>query len=141
MPVPIAYPRSTKLSFVASRSPPLPPTYSAPVFERADVVNDRKGRAYFIPDTVRNHLIAVIGEFVGTTLFLFFAFAAVQTANAKTDNLPRVGAAGAPSLLQIAYIAFAFGLSLMVNVFVFFRVSGGQFNPAVSSLLRIRIQY
>lgn len=31
----------------------------------------------------------------------------------------------------VLYIATAFGLSLMVNVFIFFRVSGGLFNPAV----------
>jgi aquaporin related protein len=30
------------------------------------------------------------------------------------------------------YIALVFGFSLAVNAWVFFRVSGGLFNPAVS---------
>lgn len=34
----------------------------------------------------------------------------------------------------LLYIALVFGFSLMVNVWVFFRISGGLFNPAVSAL-------
>lgn len=32
----------------------------------------------------------------------------------------------------LLYIALCFGFSLMVNAWVFFRISGGLFNPAVS---------
>lgn len=68
----------------------------------------------------------MIAEFLGTTLFLFFAFAGVETAKLNMT-------AGANlSLLQIFFIAAGFGTSLFVNVFIFFRISGGQFNPAVS---------
>ena len=35
----------------------------------------------------------------------------------------------------LLYISLVFGFSLMVNVWVFFRISGGLFNPAVSSYL------
>ena len=36
----------------------------------------------FLPNRVRNHFVAMVGEFIGTFLFLFFAFAATQVANA-----------------------------------------------------------
>ncbi|KAK0113365.1 hypothetical protein ONS95_013619 [Cadophora gregata] len=75
----------------------------------------------------------MLGEFMGTFSFLFFALTAVQTANAKPDTLPRIDFLfNSPSLLQIVYISAAFGGSLAVNVWIFFRVSGGQFNPAVT---------
>ncbi|KAF2233838.1 aquaporin [Viridothelium virens] len=74
----------------------------------------------------KNHFIAIIGEFVGTTMFLFLSFAG--TSAAKTA----VGTSTAFNPMVMLYVAVIFGLSLMVNVFIFFRVSGGLFNPAVS---------
>lgn len=35
-------------------------------------------------------------------------------------------------LISRLYIALSFGFSLAVNAWIFFRVSGGLFNPAVS---------
>lgn len=142
MPVPLSYPQGAKSSFITPRTPPLPPNYSLPVFSRSKSVmgyrNSNEGnRLAWMDDTVRNHVIAILGEFSGTTLFLFFALTAAQTANAKPDNLLAVGSVsmpGSPSLLQILYISFGFGLSLTVNVWVFFRISGGMFNPAVGLL-------
>lgn len=142
MPVPLLYPQGTKGSFNTPRTPPLPPKYSPPVLSRSKSAmgypESRRGnRLAWMSDTVRNHVIAVVGEFVGTTFFLFFALAAAQTANAKPDNLPAAGAVSMPgslSLLQILYISFGFGLSLAVNAWVFFRISGGMFNPAVGLL-------
>ena len=75
----------------------------------------------------RTHLIAMIGEFVGTTLFLWIAFSAAQVANTITP-------AGTTDSGQIFYLALAFGFSLMVNAWVFYRISGGLFNPAVCHL-------
>lgn len=37
---------------------------------------------------------------------------------------------------QLLYIALSFGFSLTVNAWIFFRISGGLFNPAVSCLKR-----
>ncbi|KAK7713953.1 hypothetical protein SLS57_007240 [Botryosphaeria dothidea] len=76
----------------------------------------------------KNHVIAMIGEAVGTGSFLFFAFAGTEVAlygkaSGQTDTFD-------PAV--VLYIALSFGLSLMVNVFIFFRVSGGLFNPAVT---------
>ena len=70
------------------------------------------------------------GEFVGTTLFLFFAFAATQIANTLTPP-------DAPNLQQLMFISLAFGFSLAVTAWVFYRVSGGLFNPAVRLAARL----
>ncbi|CCC14064.1 hypothetical protein SMACR_08513 [Sordaria macrospora] len=79
---------------------------------------------------MRTNLVFGIGEFVGTFLFLFFAFAATQVANTAPAN-----AGGLPSTSNLLYISLAFGFSLMVNVWAFFRVTGGAFNPAVTLAL------
>jgi aquaporin related protein len=79
-----------------------------------------------LPLSVRGTIVSMLGEFVGTFLFLFFAFAATQVANMALA--PATG----PNLAALLYISLAFGFSLAVNVWVFFRISGGLFNPAVS---------
>jgi aquaporin related protein len=85
----------------------------------------------WLPNRVRHLFISCLGEFMGTFLFLFFAFAATQVAN----NLLGTGSVNIGVLL---YIALAFGFSLAVNVWIFFRISGGLFNPAVSACHRPR---
>lgn len=72
---------------------------------------------------LRGHFVAMTGEFVGTFLFLFFALGGTQVAN----SLPNT-----TNSEPLMYIALSFGFSLLVNVWVFYRVSGGLFNPAVS---------
>ncbi|RAL60122.1 hypothetical protein DID88_000747 [Monilinia fructigena] len=81
----------------------------------------------------RDYLVSVIGELVGTFLFLFFAFAAAQTANQPNGTTPPTPNATDPS--KLLFIALAFATSLAANVWIFFRVSGGQFNPAVTLAL------
>ncbi|KAJ4407736.1 hypothetical protein N0V91_003706 [Didymella pomorum] len=83
----------------------------------------------------KNHFVAFIGEFVGTTMFLFFAFAGTQVANIGSgDGVSNTttGAATGFSPTVLLYISVVFGFSLMVNVWIFFRISGGLFNPAVT---------
>jgi hypothetical protein len=84
--------------------------------------------------TAKGHLVAFLGEFVGTTMFLFFAFAGTQVANvdSRADTNSTTGAATGFNAAVLLYIALVFGFSLMVNVWVFYRISGGLFNPAVS---------
>ncbi|KAL2065700.1 hypothetical protein VTL71DRAFT_3370 [Oculimacula yallundae] len=83
------------------------------------------------PFIARNHLVATIAEYVGTTLFLLFAFAGTQVALAAyPSETNEVGAISHPD--QLLYISLCFGFSLAVNAWVFFRISGGLFNPAVS---------
>src|ERR1700761_1310908 len=74
-------------------------------------------------DTVRNHFVACCGEFIGTFFFLFFALSGTQVANTHGDDHEE--------LSRLLYISIAFGFSLAVNAWVWFRVSGGLFNPAV----------
>lgn len=60
-------------------------------------------------------------------MFLFFAFTGTAVATVQ----PGDGSSGFNISVQ-TYIALCFGFSLMVNVWVFYRISGGLFNPAVS---------
>lgn len=84
------------------------------------------------PPTTRNDVVAALGEFAGTFLFLFFAFAGTQIATTTPATSPpaRDGIL-LPDVNNIVFIALAFGLSLMANVWAFYRVTGGLFNPAV----------
>lgn len=88
--------------------------------------------AHKVPDSVRNHFVAMCGEFVGTTLFLFFALGGTQVANniptSSGESIEETGS----NPQQLQYIALSFGFSLAVNAWVFFRISGGLFNPAVT---------
>jgi len=88
----------------------------------------------FLPNKLRNHIIAFIGEFVGTFLFLFFAFSGTQVANAAASGADTSdgGLSQVPNANTLLYISLVFGFSLAVNAWVFFRVSGGLFNPAVT---------
>jgi aquaporin related protein len=79
------------------------------------------------PVTGRSNIVAGLGEFVGTFLFLFFAFAGTQVANTPPPN----GSDALPNTSNLMFIALAFGLSLMANVWAFYRVTGGLFNPVV----------
>lgn len=85
-----------------------------------------------LPNAARNHFVAMCGEFVGTVLFLYFALSGTQVANSiKSSAGLTVDQTGA-NPQQLQYIALSFGFSLAVNAWVFFRISGGLFNPAVT---------
>ncbi|KAK1991767.1 MIP family channel protein [Colletotrichum falcatum] len=78
---------------------------------------------------VEAHLVAASGEFVGTFFFLFFGYGGqlmvvTQGANSAPD--------GSLSAEGDVFIALTYGFSLLVNVWTFYRISGGLFNPAVS---------
>ena len=79
----------------------------------------------------RIEFIAAASEFAGTFMFLFFAFGG--TSIAQNSQEATSGSGAAPNTSVLLYISLIFGFSLMVTVWVFFRVSGGLFNPAVSS--------
>ncbi|QSZ36472.1 hypothetical protein DSL72_006351 [Monilinia vaccinii-corymbosi] len=83
--------------------------------------------------SLRNHFVATMGEFAGTTLFLLFAFSGTQVALLATPPGGGSNTVGTPSNpAQLLYVALCFGFSLAVNAWVFFRISGGLFNPAVT---------
>lgn len=82
----------------------------------------------YLPNKIRNHFVAMAGEFVGTFMFLFFAFSGTSVANAasaggggESGSLSNV-----PNASSLLYISLAFGFSLAVNAWVFFRISGGK---------------
>lgn len=77
----------------------------------------------------RTDFVATIGEFIGTTLFLFFAFAGTQVANIGAGTTTNTNNGYSPIVLL--YISTAFGFSLMVNVWIFFRISGGMSNRVI----------
>lgn len=106
-----------------------------------DLSDEEKVEALRLPLTrwmnsgFKNHFVATLGELVGTTMFLLFAFAGTEVANirsqASSDTTTTGGTTGF-NLSVLLYISIIFGFSLMVNVWIFFRISGGLFNPAVT---------
>ena len=83
---------------------------------------------------VRRELAAFLGEFIGTFMFLFLGFTGTQIAlNAAGTQQLTSSDNPAPDVSKLIYIAFAFGVSLAINVAIFADISGGKFNPAVGS--------
>ena len=107
-----------------------PPT----VVEKQSAFSKHSTQRYAM--SLRRHLGAALGEFLGTTSFLFMAFGAVAVASM---NAPDAAVAATDlgligfNLSRLFYVSLAFGLAYMVNVWAFFHVSEGFFNPAVSS--------
>ncbi|GAA5930292.1 uncharacterized protein JCM15063_004766 [Sporobolomyces koalae] len=88
---------------------------------------------------LKSHAIAMLGEFVGTTLFCFFAFAGTTVASLPATSVTDSGATASegavqpsPNTSSLLYVALSFGFSLSVNIQIFAGVSGGVFNPAIS---------
>jgi aquaporin related protein len=105
---------------------------------------DHPKRSGWITNRWRNELVAALAEFAGTFMFLFFAFGGTQVANtaaiysdAATAGQKNNSITQTPNTSVLLYISLVFGFSLMVNVWVFFRVSGGLFNPAVSFVFSV----
>ncbi|KAK6432843.1 hypothetical protein LTR95_010984 [Oleoguttula sp. CCFEE 5521] len=89
----------------------------------------------FLSPALYSALISTLAEFFGTTFYLFFALSCSQIAH--TPALPGVPAADlAISVLNptapLLYTALGFGFSLVVWGWVFFRVTGALFSPAVA---------
>ncbi|CBX92054.1 hypothetical protein IAQ61_000248 [Plenodomus lingam] len=88
--------------------------------------------------TLRTELAAFFGEFIGTFMFLSLAFSGTQIAlNATSNAQLKPSDIPAPDVGKLLYISFAFGVSLAINVAIFADVSGGKFNPAVTTALFI----
>jgi len=73
----------------------------------------------------------MIGEFAGTIFFLFFSFAGTQVANISSNTntgTTVITTVAQKTPQQLLYISLAFGFSLAVNAWVYFRISGGLFS-------------
>ena len=78
--------------------------------------------------TIRTEITAFLGELIGTFMFLSLAFSGTQIAlNAAGTNDLTASQNPAPDVSKLLYIAFAFGVSLAINVAIFADVSGGKF--------------
>jgi hypothetical protein len=78
--------------------------------------------------TIRSEIKAFLGELIGTFMFLSLAFSGTQIAlNAAGTNDLTASQNPAPDVSKLLYIAFAFGVSLAINVAIFADVSGGKF--------------
>ncbi|MCJ1264595.1 hypothetical protein MMC22_004468 [Lobaria immixta] len=106
------------------RPGPAAPRAHPPPFADVERQRGRNEEPDSLSKTVQGHIVAMSGEFVGTTMFLFFAFGGTQIANTIDPNIPNLG--------QLMYISLSFGFSLAVTAWVFYRISGGLFNPAVT---------
>ncbi|KAH8200885.1 hypothetical protein TruAng_004971 [Truncatella angustata] len=78
--------------------------------------------------TLQTHLVAASGEFVGTFFFLFFGYAG----HLMVVNQSNTSQVETPGVIQTVCVAYAYGFSLLVTVWAFYRISGGLFNPAVT---------
>ncbi|RAH78958.1 aquaporin rerated protein [Aspergillus japonicus CBS 114.51] len=87
--------------------------------------NNNKRAIHKRRKALKNHLLAASSEFVGTVLFLWFAFAGTQVAAMTSDS-------DAITPQRLLYISLSFGMSLLVVAWAFYRISGGLFNPAVT---------
>ncbi|KAH8821385.1 aquaporin-like protein [Xylogone sp. PMI_703] len=77
----------------------------------------------------QHYIVTMLGEFFGTVLFLFFAYAGVQVGKTALGGNPSTTG---EYLVFLLFGAISFGASLAINVWIFYRVSGGLFNPAVT---------
>jgi aquaporin related protein len=82
-------------------------------------------------DNFRDDCAAAAFEFVGTAFFLLFGLGGIQAAAADVTTAGRQ----ASGVEQTLYIATSMGMSLLVSAWLFFRVTGGLFNPNVSLAL------
>lgn len=62
---------------------------------------------------------------------------AVQAATYPNAQIDLVGGGTLINTATLLYIAATFGLSLIVNAWLFFRISGSLFNPAITFALTI----
>jgi aquaporin related protein len=76
-------------------------------------------------------LAAALLEFIGTAFFLLLGLGGIQAATAEdlSSNRP------ASNIQQVLYISTSMGFSLLVSAWLFFRITGGLFNPNVSLAL------
>lgn len=87
------------------------------------------------PSSARGHVVAALGEMIGTLMFIFMGFSGVQvaliasnpTSNGHIDSTPK-----GTTPQTLLYISLSVGFSLLITAWVFFRISGALFNPVVS---------
>jgi aquaporin related protein len=79
----------------------------------------------------RTDIHAAILEFVGTTTFLLLGLGGIQAASDSAAVAINI----TPVLEKDLYIATSMGLALIASAWIFYRVTGGLFNPNISLAL------
>jgi hypothetical protein len=84
---------------------------------------------------LQRHLLAALGEYIGTTAFLVLGIAVTQLIDGIV--LPNMddSTLSLANIVKGAIVAVIFGLSMALATTMFWRISGALFNPAVSLLL------
>ncbi|KAL0932283.1 Aquaporin-2-like protein 2 [Colletotrichum truncatum] len=78
---------------------------------------------------IEAHLVAASGEFVGTFLWLWTSYAGHLMA---LHQAPGEAPEGGLLHTTIMAAALAYALPLLANIWAFYRISGGVFNPAIT---------
>lgn len=79
---------------------------------------------------IKQDFCGALLEFVGTFFFLTLAFGGVQaTTSAGSVGQP------APNMLNVLIASMSFGFSLLISAWLFYRITGGLFNPNVTLAL------
>lgn len=77
-----------------------------------------------------SHLVAASAEFVGTFFFLWLSYGGQLMV--LTQAAAPAGTGGGASSETVVFISLIYSISLLVNAWAFYRISGGLFNPAAS---------
>src|SRR5262245_18613427 len=80
---------------------------------------------------LRHDICAATIELVGTTTFLLLGLGSIQSAVGAIE----ASSGDTPILLKDLYVATCMGLSLIASAWIFYRASGGVFNPNLSLAL------
>jgi aquaporin related protein len=78
--------------------------------------------------TFREDCQAAFLEFVGTLCFLFLGLGGIQASKIEAQS-------GGSDIEKVLYISTSMGFSLLVSVWLFYRTSGGVFNPNIAFAL------
>ncbi|KAI0787741.1 aquaporin-like protein [Fomes fomentarius] len=81
---------------------------------------------------IKEDVYAALLEYVGTSFFLLLAFGGVQASQSEASSTSQ-----ASNIVRDMYISLSFGFSLLSAVWLFYRVTGGLFNPNVTLALLI----
>jgi len=81
--------------------------------------------------TLQSDFYASLLEFIGTTFFLLFGLGGIQA----SANAYAVSPETSSTIELVLYVSTSMGLSLLVSAWLFYRVTGGLFNPNISLAL------
>ena len=90
-----------------------------------------KLKTFGLFDNFQDDCTAAALEFIGTVFFLLFGLGGIQASTAEGTVANRPSSA----IEQVLYISTCMGLSLLISAWMFFRITGGLFNPNVSLAL------